>query len=181
MRHEYKRLVAEEGHPASRNWIWLWERSDQSVPLIAECLARGGVKSCDQLARMTFGALPNSAPVGFDEIHREEAWLGVMHARHRELGAARELAEHVSLEREVWTVASVSRARLDREMPAVGKLRLDPDQAKTDGKRLGIDDGRAERVPKSRRQAPLFHCLRPLTLSANVISLKQTHRKSPSS
>jgi hypothetical protein len=103
--HEKKTLVAEEGHPASRDRVWLRKRSDQRIALITERGARGRVQPCDQLARMTFDAWRDPAAVRLDEIHRQKAGFGVMHAWNREIGVTGELAQHVALEREIGCAA----------------------------------------------------------------------------
>jgi hypothetical protein len=102
--HEKKTLVAEEGHPASRDRVWLRKRSDQRIALITERGARGRVQPCDQLARMTFDACVIPLP-SVSMIHRQKAGFGVMHAWNRELGVTGELAQHVALEREIGCAA----------------------------------------------------------------------------
>ena len=54
----------------------------------------------DQLARVTLDARRDPAAVILDEIHHDEAGVGVMDMRDRELRMPRQLGEHVSLKLE---------------------------------------------------------------------------------
>ncbi len=105
----------------------------------------------------------------------QEVGLGMVHVRHRKLGLARELAEHVGLEREVGRAPLVSRSRLDREMPSIGEPDLKPYKPEPDGHRARIDHGRAERASQVASMSSPCSMDPALTLSANVTSLKQTH------
>ncbi len=87
--HEQKALIAEEGHPVARLRIGLSQRSDQRVALIAEPLALRGVEVREQLARVAFDARRDPAAVIFDEVHHEQAGLGMMDVGDGELRVAR--------------------------------------------------------------------------------------------
>ena len=65
-------MVAEERHPARACRIWLGERPDQRVALIAEKLARHRMQSRDQLAGVALDARGDAAAVILDEVHDEE-------------------------------------------------------------------------------------------------------------
>lgn len=167
--HEQKALIAEEGHPAARLWIGLSERSDQRVALIAEPLALGGVEVREQLARVAFDAWGNPAPIVFDEVHHEQAGLGIMDVGDGELRVARKLAKHVGLKLETGRAALAFLPRLHRQTPSIGELKLKPRESEPDGQGARLDHGRAEHSLKPRLKLAALH-------PAAVNRVRQCHK-----